>query len=323
MTKTHIHNVHDGIIYKGLLLDCSHTSGTELDYEYSESLLASEDHRLEEQTSKPDNCEVFIASVIPNAFETLQSAQLPPKEVLRHQPSPKEVLRPQSSPKEVLRLQQATKEVGLQVLSRSNVKDINKSYHEPKASDVLDLQRMADRFARAKADTSKGIGKIVYETSGFNYGVVTRVDKLLEEAYNMLHTFQKKLDFTTRTKLLNLILALNELPHLHDSTHREKGKCARVTDWLNNHTSQPEPELCGLTMQDPVQIRKFVADHIQPRVSTSDTNVTLGKRKRGCEDSCEDDIINVQKCSSDTRVHVHADWSRLRANGKRKRLRNN
>ncbi|XP_053372883.1 uncharacterized protein LOC128546412 [Mercenaria mercenaria] len=304
MTKKRIHNIHDGNIYKGLLLDASQIFETELDYEYSESLLASNDDKLEAQASKLNSPEDVYSSALPKASET---THLPPNEVLR----------PQLSYKDVLRQQQATKEVELQLPSRS---DVNKRCHEPMPPGVLDLQRMADRFARAKAGKLKDIEKIVYAAGGFNYGVVTRVDKLLEEAYNMLHTFQNKLDFTTRTKLLNLILALNELPHLHDSTQREKGKCTRVVDWLNNRTSQPEPELYGFTMQDPVQIRKFVADHIQPRVSTSDINVTLGKRKRACEDSCEHNIINVQKCSSDTRIYVHADWSILTARVKRRRL---
>ncbi|XP_053408988.1 uncharacterized protein LOC123561660 [Mercenaria mercenaria] len=164
--------------------------------------------------------------------------------------------------------------------------------------------------------------KIVYEAGRFHYELVTSVDKLIEEAYTILHIYRNKLNRMTRAKLLNLILALNELPHLHDSTHRKRGKCARVTDWLNNHTSQPEPELCGFKRQDPVQIRKFVAT-AQPRMSTSDTNVTLGKRKRGYEESVKDNITGVQKCSSDTRVYVHADWSRfsVSGNGKRRRVR--
>ena len=51
--------------------------------------------------------------------------------------------------------------------------------------------------------------KDVQITSGFNYDVVTRVDKLLEEAYNMLNIYNSKSVFQLVYK------HIYSLPKLH------------------------------------------------------------------------------------------------------------
>ncbi|XP_060580962.1 uncharacterized protein LOC132737647 [Ruditapes philippinarum] len=210
----------------------------------------------------------------------------------------------------------------LQAEAKSNTRNICQIFQASKHLDVLDLQRISEKFSTAEERKLEEHGKVVHVRDGFNFDVVTKVDKLLEEAYSMLHTYQNKLDFITRLKLLKLILALNELPHLHVSTHREKGKSASVAEWLNKSTSHPEPELCGFSLNDPIHIRKFVTD-ISPKMSSSDTNITLGKRKRGFEDNMKDDVTSGLKSSSDTCVCVHADWLRNGAGGKRRRLFSN
>ncbi|XP_060596627.1 uncharacterized protein LOC132750635 isoform X2 [Ruditapes philippinarum] len=268
MAQTLDSNIRGENSYKGLLLNCSHHSGTALDYEDSESLSTIEDDYLHNTADTANPSDVNVVPILPKSSEYVNSSALLPFREEKHP------------------LQEGNVEY-LQAKAKSNTRNICKILQGSKNLDVLDLQRISEKFSRAE-------------------------ERKLED----------KLDFTTRLKLLKLILALNELPHLHVSTHRGKGKSARVTDWLNKCTSHPEPELCGFSLKDPVHIRKFVTD-ISPKMSSSDTNITLGKRKRGFEDNMKDDVTSGLKSSSDTCVCVHADWSRNGAGGKRRRLFSN
>ncbi|XP_053399240.1 uncharacterized protein LOC128556980 isoform X2 [Mercenaria mercenaria] len=287
MSDTHNYSLLDTDVDEDVLLDCSQLSGTDLDYEYSDRLLASDDGKSEKQPVLSNT-----PGVVVETQQAITGAEYKP------------FLQEQTGP---------------------NIKGdfpIIDSDCQSEIEDVLDLQRMADKFAEAGMSKLRNMERSVYKAGGFNYEVVTRVDKLLEEAHNMCYKYHNKLDRTTRANLFNMILALKELPHLYRSTRREKGMSTRrVTEWLTTHTDQPEPEMCDFTRSDPIQLRKFVSD-IQPRISTSDTNITLGKRKRDCEDSGKDCVIGVPRSSSDTRVYMHDDWLKSYVVGKRSQLRN-
>lgn len=105
-----------------------------------------------------------------------------------------------------------------------------------------------------------------------------------------------------KRKTAALIADLEKKPHLYSPYEREESTSVHVNRWLNAHTSSPEVELIGFQSGDIYEPKRSIAT-IMPRVSTSDTNIILGKRKRQRDRDDDDDCIN--KSSSETRLIIH------------------
>ena len=119
---------------------------------------------------------------------------------------------------------------------------------------------------------------------------------------------------STRARLLSMTLAL----FVHDYTPwKRQGytTCFRLALILCQLSRSRNDEIfkrSSSTMQ------KCVMD-TEPRVSTSDTDTSLGKRKRSLESTGTDDVTDITGCSSDNKVYVYADWSRSFDIGKRRK----
>ena len=131
----------------------------------------------------------------------------------------------------------------------------------------------------------------------------------------MFSTVISSFSFSDRTtpvqikaKLWIVIQRLEKLPHLYRPKQREESTDIHVSRWLISYTQTPETEMIGFATSDPFEPRRFIAD-VKPRLSSSDTRVVLGKRKRA--DMEEDEYeVGATDSGSDTLLVERRDCVR-------------
>ncbi|KAL4236352.1 hypothetical protein ACF0H5_004739 [Mactra antiquata] len=173
--------------------------------------------------------------------------------------------------------------------------------------DILDLEKMTDKFENSIKHKIEQFlkdvdGDIYIEMTDEVYNKIKENDRLLKRSYDLLFEdgMEKFPHIEKKTK--DMIKRLETKPHLYCPFERDGSLEDHVNRWLYNKKNSPVPELIGFSTNDPFQLERFIPS-VLPRMSTSETNIALGKRKRSAIDDDEDDDgASVVKSSSDTRL---------------------
>ncbi|XP_053384579.1 uncharacterized protein LOC128550156 [Mercenaria mercenaria] len=177
-------------------------------------------------------------------------------------------------------------------------------WHQPDALDILDLEKMAEEWAENQKHkntrhiTEAEISQCI-PLAEANFEDIKQTDIRLERAYELylLPALDSVPDVKRETEAM--IKRLENQPHFYCPYGREETTKVHVGRWLDKHTCNPEKELTGFTSKDPYDLERFIPI-VEPRLSTSDTNVILGKRKRVRER--EEETVYISGSSSDSRL---------------------
>ncbi|KAL4235838.1 hypothetical protein ACF0H5_004228 [Mactra antiquata] len=177
--------------------------------------------------------------------------------------------------------------------------------YQTKITDVLDLQKRAEELAekmllRVTKNISAEEMRQYIPLAQADFKMIRHTDKYLKETYDFY--YEPALDHAPQVKedTKALIDKLLKRPHFYCPDEREESTWCHVNRWLTNYTSSPEKELVGFSANDPYEPVKCIPN-LAPKLSTSETNVILGKRKR-CADIDDEDSGGVYVSSSDTRL---------------------
>jgi hypothetical protein len=122
----------------GLFLNCSHQSGTALDYEDSESPSTIEDEHLHNKADTANPSDLNVVPIHSKSSEYVNSSALLPFREEKHP------------------MQMGNVEY-LQAEAKSNTRNICQIFQASKHLDVLDLQRISEKFSKAEERKLEGI----------------------------------------------------------------------------------------------------------------------------------------------------------------------